>query len=375
MKPESIADCQEIVREHKNILVRGGGSKPALSAALPGVTTLEMGALAGILDYDPGEYTFTAYAATAVSHIQQELAGNNQYLPFDPLLVEAGATLAGTVAANSCGSGRYRYGGVRDFILGIQFIDGYGRLIRSGGKVVKNAAGFDLPKFMVGSLGRYGALVELTFKVFPQPPTSHSLILHYADMATAVAAIFSLAPQPFEMEALDVVFATDGRPALHIRLGGIADALSQRLDRLQNFLTTQTAVTGYEQIFEDSHLWQAANSCSWAAKEHALLKVPITPRQIPELDTAVAQLNGSRRYTTGGNIAWIALAEPQKLAAILNKMGLVGLLLRGTPVRGTLGQTYIGQRQGEALALRVKQALDPNGTFLPDNNLESIDAA
>jgi glycolate oxidase FAD binding subunit len=370
VKPESIADYQEIVRTHKNILIQGGGSKPALSAALPGATTLEMGAITGIIEYKPGEYTFTAYAATAVSHIQQELADNNQYLPFDPLFVEAGATLAGTVAANSCGSGRYRYGGVRDFILGIQFIDGQGRLIRSGGKVVKNAAGFDLPKFMVGSLGRYGALVELTFKVFPKPPASHSLILQYENITAVVAALFRLAPQPFEMEALDVVLGTDGRPELQIRLGGMPDALRQRLDRLQNFLTQNTAITNHEQITEDNELWQAANSLNWATKQPALVKVPLTPRQIPELDTAVAKLNGTRRYTNGGNIAWIALDNPQKLAEILNKLGLVGLILRGSP-----GQYYIGQRQGEVLAKHVKQALDPTGTFLPDSNLESIHAA
>ena len=70
------------------------------------------------------------------------------------MLVEAGATLGGTVAAGLSGPGRFRFGGVRDFILGVRFVDGQGRLLRMGGKVVKNCAGFDVPKFFVGSLGR-----------------------------------------------------------------------------------------------------------------------------------------------------------------------------------------------------------------------------
>ena len=114
------------------------------------------------------EFTFTALAGTPVREIAAALAERGQYLPFDPMLREAGATLGGTVAAGLSGPGRFRYGGLRDFILGVRFVDGEGRLLRLGGKVVKNAAGFDLPKFFVGSLGRFGVLAEMTFKVFPK---------------------------------------------------------------------------------------------------------------------------------------------------------------------------------------------------------------
>ena len=91
--------------------------------------------------------------------------------------VDAGATLGGTVAAGVSGPGRFRFGGVRDFILGVRFVDGQGRLLRMGGKVVKNCAGFDLPKFFVGSLGRFGVLAEVTFKVFPAPASRLTLKL------------------------------------------------------------------------------------------------------------------------------------------------------------------------------------------------------
>lgn len=365
MQPKTIAECQEMIRSQRNLMLRGGGSKPALSTAVAGGPILEMGGLNGIIEYDPGEYTFTALAGTAVAEIQEALAQNNQYLPFDPLLAAAGATLGGTVAANLSGSGRTRYGGVRDFILGIQFIDGHGRLIRSGGKVVKNAAGFDLPKFMVGSLGRYGALVEITFKVFPQPAAYQTLVLHYEDVEATLHALFSLASQPFEMDALDVVPQANGRAQLHIRLGGLAEALPPRIERLRNYLTENTAVTDHETLAADHELWQAVNRFEWAKAQSTWVKVPIALRQLPVLDTAVAKLGGLRRYSAGGNVAWLALTDPAELDTLLHNLKLVGLVLRGTP-----GRFYLGRRRGGTMAAKVKLALDPDGTFLPDNNME-----
>src|SRR5436190_11409249 len=114
--------------------------------------------LSGMMEYDPAEFTFTALAGTPLAVVQKELAGNGQYLPFDPPLAAQGATLGGTVAAGLSGPGRLRYGGVRDFIVGVQWVDGSGTVIRGGGKVVKNAAGFDFPKLFTGSLGRLGIL-------------------------------------------------------------------------------------------------------------------------------------------------------------------------------------------------------------------------
>src|SRR5690606_25923261 len=106
-----------------------------LSGAADGATLLDVGGLRGIVDYDPAELTFTARPGTPLAQIAAALAEHGQYLPFDPPLVEAGATLGGTVAAGVSGPGAYRYGGVRDFVLGVRFIDGTGQLRRAGGRV------------------------------------------------------------------------------------------------------------------------------------------------------------------------------------------------------------------------------------------------
>ena len=104
----------------------GSGTKPRLAADHG--TRITTTALCGIVEYDPSEFTITALAGTSLRELSATLAERGQYLPFDPPFVESGATLGGTVAAGLSGPGRFRYGGLRDFILGVRFIDGEGRL-------------------------------------------------------------------------------------------------------------------------------------------------------------------------------------------------------------------------------------------------------
>lgn len=357
LQPTSLDELQEIVQQTDSpLLPCGGGSKPTLSTPLAAGVQLQMSGLSGIIEYDPTEYTFTAYAGTSAQEIATELAKHGQYLPFDPLLMAQGATLGGVVAANTAGSGRYRYGGVRDFILGVRFVDGKGRLVRSGGKVVKNSAGFDLPKFFVGSLGRYGVLAEISFKVFPQPQAYTTLRFNFATLDSALAAIHRLATTPFEMDAFDLEPMPNGQFDCIIRLGGLPQALPARVNRLTDFLRGQTAVLTSTQLEDEDTYWQAQNSFGWVPAETNLVKVPITSKHIPVLENTLA--GAKRRYTVGGNIAWIADVDTARLDRVLNSLDLVGLQLWGT------GKPYLGKRKGLALAQRVKKALDPQHKFL-----------
>jgi glycolate oxidase FAD binding subunit len=159
LTPSSVAAFAEAVRVTPNLIVVGGGTKPRLAEANSIYTRVSTSGLCGIVEYQPDEYTITVLAGTPLREVIATLKAKGQFLPFDPLFVKAGATIGGAVAAGANGPGRFRFGGIRDFILGTRFVDGDGRVLRMGGKVVKNAAGFDLPKFLVGSLGRYGVLI------------------------------------------------------------------------------------------------------------------------------------------------------------------------------------------------------------------------
>ncbi len=358
LEPKTVEEVQAEVRKATRLMVRGGGTKPALSMAGEKTAVLSTRHLSGILAYEPNEYTFTAYAGTAVSEIIDALAKNNQYLPFDPLWVKAGATLGGTVVANASGSGRYRYGGVRDFILGVAFVDGKGDLIHGGGKVVKNSAGFDIPKFMVGSLGRYGILVELTFKVFPSPRGYVTLQVEYPSLHAALFAIFKLAVMPFEMDALDLVPESAEKASLVIRLGGLPAALPGRVERIRRFLQEQTEMKTAVLLENnaDKTYWESQNQFSWTPTATQLVKIPVAPKQISTLDKYLA--NMQRRYSVGCNVAWVAATDIAALHTALTKLNLVGLQFTGQT-----NDPYLGVRKGLPFAHHIKQALDSTHKF------------
>lgn len=360
LQPTSPEEVQRIVHSNRNLLPVGGGTKPALSAAANGEASLDMSQITGIIEYEPGEYTFTAYAGTPVDDIVAALAENRQYLPFDPPLVKQGATLGGVVAANTAGSGRYRFGGVRDFITGVRFVDGKGQLVKGGGKVVKNAAGFDLPKFMVGSAGRYGVFIDVSFKVFPEPRAYVTLKVTFPSLGPALDAIYRLGRSSNEMDILDLEPLKNNQFALVIRLGGLANALPGRIDRLRGFLKSETDA-GADQLLEgddDANLWAQMNGFGWAPTGSKLVKVPVSPKRISMVENVLHKVRPPRRYTAGGNVAWLAVEDIAKLDSLLNTLMLSGLVLIGPP-----GKPFVGVRRGLPLARRVKQALDPDGTF------------
>jgi glycolate oxidase FAD binding subunit len=353
-KLEFIVDA---VRSGETVRARGGGSKPALS----GQANLELAALSGILEYDPSEYTFTALAGTTVLEVQELLELHGQFLPFDPMLVEAGATLGGTVAAGLSGPGRQRYGGVRDFILAVQFVDGLGRVVRGGGKVVKNAAGFDLPKLHCGSLGRFGILTELTFKVFPAPKDWITLRFDFESMNDALEAVIKLGGSSFDLYALELLNKT-----VLVRLGGLRSAFSERVENLENFLGRHC------EVFEvDAEIWREAREFLWQPSDSSLVKIPLTPAKIPSFENRLLEArfeNSPRRYSAGGNLAWICVNNVENLEAVLLEVNLSGLVINGSSPRA-----LIGRQSDQVMLSRVTQALDPNGVFDPTSR--SVHAA
>ena len=340
----TVEEIQDFIRSNARVLIRGGGTKPSLSSS----GTLEMSQLSGVLEYDPSEYTFTALAGTRVSEVAKLLAEHGQHLPFDPPLLEAGATLGGTVAAGLSGSGRQRFGGVRDFVLAVQFVDGLGGIVRGGGKVVKNAAGFDFPKMHCGALGAFGVLTEVTFKVFPAPKAWATLQLECQTLKTALEVMLKLAGSSFDLECLDVL----GSSVL-IRIGGVPEALETRLRSIQKFVGMDGMVTR-----DDASIWREAREFLWVTPNAALVKIPVTPSKILNLEVKL-EPHGKTRYISSGNLCWLAWTDSlERLDVILLELGLSGLVLRGQTSRALLGK-----QTGGVLLERVLNTFDPERKF------------
>ena len=346
--PETMAELAEAVREaQRSCMVVGAQTKPALSAAEDAllVSTTRM---RGIVEYEPTEYTFTARSGTPLTEVQAALREHGQYLPFDPLLVEAGSTLGGTVAAGANGPGRIRFGGVRDFLVGVQWVDGEGTVLRGGGKVVKNAAGFDFPKLFCGSMGRLGILTEMTFKVFPQPPASLTASLECRDLADAVERMSFAARQSWEMEALEIFEPHQ----LVVRMAGDAGALPLRMEQALN------AMERPAQIMTDPEavgFWAGQREFSWAPTGASLLRIPLTAKHISAVDTLLQGM--PHHFSAAGNVAWVAgVTDFSALHAGLQSLELTAVGLRGPVAR-------LGADGPLSMERMVKGALDAVGRF------------
>ncbi len=353
LSPATSAELVDAVRSTPRLVAVGARTKPRLSEISDTVTLLSTRGLSGILEYEPDEFTFTALAGTPVREISEALAAKGQYLPFDPLLLQAGATLGGTVVAGVSGPGRFRYGGVRDFILGVRFVDGAGRLLRMGGKVVKNSAGFDLPKFFVGSLGRFGVLADITFKVFPSPPSRQTLKITTASVDGAVRLMMEAGNSRWETEALELL--PDGKTIL-LRLAGPAEALEVISREVLGRWPGEVLSSG-----DADATWARLREIQWQHPDGVLIKVAATPKAIPALSEMVRTCDGSRlQVSSGGNVAFVSL--PAGNAAKEFHERLVSLNLSGMTLRGD-APLWHGVRASPDIIDGIKHALDAENRF------------
>ncbi|WP_022798310.1 FAD-binding protein [Thermus islandicus] len=342
LRPENLEEVREAVLTHPYLRVRGGGTKPALSAPREGEVLLDLSGLKGLLAYEPEEFVFTALAGTPVSEIEETLRAHGQYLPFDPPLAKAGATLGGTVAAGLSGPMRWRYGGLRDFLLGVRFVDGEGNLLRGGGKVVKNAAGFPFHRLMVGALGAFGVMVEVSFKVFPLPPATRTLRVGFSRLEEALSALERLRLLPLDLLALDLIPPN----TLELRLGGFPESLRRRTEKLARLLEGSETV-----LEEDEAHWEGVGELAFLGESPIWVKIPSQPGLIPRLEGLPL---GPRRYMAGGELLYAGLEEGGLKA--LRELGLPHLVLKGagTPLYPEPPAAFYGP---------LKKALDPRGRF------------
>ena len=368
LTPITATELCDAIRAHPCVLAIGVRTKPRLSAVSPAqgdVALISTRGLSGIIAYDPGEFTFTALAGTPLREIRAALAERGQYLPFDPPLTDSGATIGGTVAAGLSGPGRFRYGGVRDFILAVQFADGTGQLLRGGAKVVKNAAGFDIPKFFTGSLGRFGVLVEVTFKVFPAPRSWLTLRIPCADVTEAAARIAQGASSRWELDALDLETrnaerGTRNEACLLARLGGPAEANAALADEIKQTWPGATVLADAEA----NGVWSSFREFAWAHADGVLAKIPITLAALAPVAAAIAKLPGARgHFSAGGNVAFVSLPTAEQAAQLdagLRTLGLPALVLRGAGTPARLGVSH-----EPAIMEDVRAVFDPVHRFAP----------
>src|SRR5579871_6568384 len=200
------------------VIPRGGGTKHdwgnPLSAADIVLSTTRLNR---VLEHPWADLTVTVQAGCTVSHLQQTVAQHGQRLAVDVLWPDA-ATIGGILSTNDSGALRLRYGSLRDLVIGVTLALPDGTLASSGGKVVKNVAGYDLPKLVTGALGTLGVITQAVFRLHPLPQNTRTLSIRTASLRAAGYLILSLQDSRLAHSALQVRLARDSAPEADILL-------------------------------------------------------------------------------------------------------------------------------------------------------------
>ena len=224
---EVLARIREAARAGTPVRIRGGGSKDFYGEPSREGEELSTLSLAGIRSYEPSELVVTAGAGTRLAELEDVLAQKGQCLPFEPphFLSDgpSRATVGGMIASGLSGPARASAGPVRDYVLGMTMINGRGELLTFGGQVMKNVAGYDVSRLMVGAMGILGLVVELSLKVLPFAPAEATLKFGMSQ-AEALRRLNEWGGQPLPLNASCWV-EDQGRGVLYLRLRGAVAAV------------------------------------------------------------------------------------------------------------------------------------------------------
>ena len=218
-----------------SVQIRGGGTRMFYGEPVIGdapLSVLDMSGWRGIVDYEPSELVLTARAGTPLDEIENLLACHGQMLAFEPPRFGAADTLGGCVATGLSGPRRMAVGGVADFVLGTRLLNAAGEVLRFGGTVMKNVAGYDVSRLLVGSLGVLGVLTEVSLKVMPVPRCEATRVFPL-DEAAALQQCLAWRSLPLPISATAWMPEAHGtRGYLWVRLSGSESAVRQGLDRI-----------------------------------------------------------------------------------------------------------------------------------------------
>lgn len=328
------------------LCIRGGGSKDWYGQA-PRGELLDTRAYRGIVAYDPTELVITARCGTPLAEIEAALAGHNQMLAFEPPHFGAAATLGGMLACGLSGPRRQAVGALRDFVLGVVLMDGKGEVLRFGGQVMKNVAGYDVSRLLAGSMGTLGLLLELSVKVLPKPFAETTLRFSMSE-ADAIRRLNEWGGQPLPLSASAW---SDGE--LTVRLSGAQAAITAAYKKMGGAELAQA--DAYWRALREQHNEFFAPAING---ETSLWRLSV-PSVTPPLT-----LPGTQLIEWGGAQRWLKTdAGAAAIRAAAEQAGGHASLFRG-------GDKNVGVFHPLAPAVAkihrdLQAAFDPAGVFNP----------
>lgn len=307
IRPCNEAEMADILIENhsrrSSLFITGGGTRLD-GGATEAARTLSTTGISGIVAYEPGALTLICRAGTPLEEIEATLLSEGQALAFEPMdhrpiLGSRGVpTIGGVVAGNISGPRRLLAGACRDHLLGVRFVDGQGRILKSGGRVMKNVTGLDLSKLICGSYGTLGVLTEVALKTLPIAETQQSLSFANISWNEAMDVFATALATPFEVSGAAYRSGT-----AFLRLEGFAAQVAYRTERLATLF--RKSAVGILSDGASREIWRGFRDVQhFAGLTMPLWRILLKPSEAPSVAERLLALGGEVSADWGGGLLW-----------------------------------------------------------------------
>ena len=311
LRPRELSGLAEVLRRSaeakQRIRLGGAFSKDAMAGPVaPADLTVSTTAMTRVLDYEPADLTISVEAGLRWADLTALLAKNRQMIPLDPPFFE-NATVGGVVAANTSGPRRRLYGSVRDVVIGMQFATLEGKIVQSGGMVVKNVAGLDMGKLMIGSFGTLAAIGIVNFKLTPTPDATRTFLQRFTSIRDAIAArdaVIQSVLQPAAIDLLNPAASERAGLSAHYSLLVQAAGFPEVLDRYHAELRRAEFIACepvWTRIREFTPEWLRDNPAGYVVR---------ISTKLTELGAAFDHATGPVVARAGTGVVWVYTDRP-----------------------------------------------------------------
>lgn len=379
LEPAGATEAADLLRQADGrgqaVLVRGHGTKARWG--VPPVRTdvvLSLAAVREPVEHCAGDLTVTVPAGATLSEVNARLAREGQWLPLDPW-AGAACSIGGLVATNDSGPRRHRHGAPRDLVIGVEFALADGRLVKAGGRVVKNVAGYDIGRLLCGSFGSLAVITGVTFKLAPLPPASRTVVVSLPSYAAASQVLQAIGTSPLTPSAVDIAAP---RPRVLVRFETTEASAEQQAAAVVTLAAAHGAGAEILAGGREAECWEHHHA-SVTPPSGALLRVGALPGQVPEVLAALDQQSaaaGVQWQVTGRalmgalmiHLAGGPSAVTGVVAALRRHLAAASghaSILAADP--GLVGELPRWADPGPAASLMraVKAQFDPRGTLCP----------
>jgi glycolate oxidase FAD binding subunit len=385
VEPSSVTEVSDLLasahRERQRVSIRGAGTKQDWGGSVPRSTAdivLSTARLNTVIAHRHGDLTATVEAGATLADVNRTLAQHGQWIPLDPPWADR-CTIGGLVATNDSGPRRHRFGAPRDLIIGVDIVRADGIAAKAGGIVVKNVAGYDLSRLMTGSFGSLAVIVAATFKLYPLPSASRTVVVELPSewSAKALAERFALTSHLLSSQLTPTAVELQVPPSrLLVRFETTEGSAQQQAEAAVSMATQGGATATIARGDDETTLWADHHQRPWNG-DGAVVKITLLPSAVPATLGWMADAMRDGEYDVIGRAGvGVLLAriggDVERQVRIVN-----GLRERLSPPSGSVvvvrGSDDLASRvdvwgplgDGLGVMRAIKRQFDPNGILNP----------